>query len=160
MSRREAEVYSCKLPHLLISIESPSMDKPSFFASEARIATLRLDFDDYEEPHKELSVAELTVKGHGPVFFNSAHAQKIADFVIGHIDRAELIITQCHAGLSRSAGVSLALAEWYAGEGLESGRKQLIARNRLVHKTLSETLINIEKARGLTDNSLPEDFRS
>lgn len=47
--------------------------------------------------------------------FNEAHARAIAEFV-QHTPDEKLIVVNCEAGISRSAGVVLALRRFYGGD--------------------------------------------
>lgn len=70
---------------------------------------LRLQFDDVD---KALYPDIVLFNNEVPAFFTEDQADQIIEFVDGLPKDIDLLMVHCHAGISRSAGVSLALHEY------------------------------------------------
>jgi predicted protein tyrosine phosphatase len=99
LGRAEVRVVRPELPHLLISITHPGSPEAVLSGCAERVACLRLQFEDADG-------------GGGDCLMSADEAEAIVAFVEQHRDRAELIVCQCEAGMSRSAGVAAALSRW------------------------------------------------
>ena len=87
------------LPHynaIFISITCPGDEMPKLV--DGWKAVLHLQIDDVSDDH-----------GGQYALFNEDHARQIVEFVFGHLP--ETLFINCDAGLSRSAGVAVALTE-------------------------------------------------
>jgi predicted protein tyrosine phosphatase len=98
LGRASVATVQPDLSHILISITDPDVPTAEFAESENRVAFLRLQFDDADREGYRLLTPE--------------EAEAIVAFVEQHRDRAALIVCQCEAGMSRSAGVAAALSRW------------------------------------------------
>ena len=85
-------------PHILISIHGTN-EKVKLPTSPYLRDTLELEFDDLTKPLD------------GYYLFDTDQARQILNFVERNCHRVNLIITHCHAGISRSAGVNGALSK-------------------------------------------------
>jgi predicted protein tyrosine phosphatase len=104
---------------------------------------LRLQFHDLEEPQPESpAISEVEV-----VRISDEHARSIVRFVQKHRESVRLIVCQCDAGMSRSAGVAAALSRWLQEEDEAYFRHYL--PNRLVYSAV------LEAARGLAISEFP-----
>ena len=111
---------------ILISITSPDEEYAVIPENGNCREVLRLKFHDIEHP------------AHGYVHFTDAYATEIKDFVEEYSD-VTLIICQCEAGISRSAGVASALLKMYGMDESEIFTKGLYMPNLLVYRKLLET---------------------
>ena len=109
---------------LLISITNPWSRHVRIPANKHCKGILRLRFHDTAQKHR------------GKVHFRRRHAQRIKRFVLRH--DSGLIICQCLAGISRSAGVGAALAKYYKLDAEEYFTKGCYVPNLLVFRTLLE----------------------
>jgi predicted protein tyrosine phosphatase len=94
--------HCSRTPFVLISIRD-SKSKPVNVTCEKLVDAIYLVFDDISK-HID-----------GLVIMNDKHAIQIADFVI-RWHRHPLIVCQCEAGISRSAGVAAAIMNYLGGD--------------------------------------------
>lgn len=116
-------------PHIIVSIRSPGQpralynpptddgdDNPAVQAlpraSKACRGVLFIDFFDIDKPVKHDKYGELR-----PI--SDRQADRIAKFVHNHIDDVELVVCQCEAGISRSAGIASGLSAVINGDNSE-----------------------------------------
>ena len=125
MSRRAAVEYCHnrqRSPSVIISISDPNMvyDDAPFCSKENRVtAILPISFSDADEPGKDVYGIDVDESD----MMNDETAQQIAQFVRANRDKR--IIVHCDAGISRSAGVGAAIANYFNGDArvfFESGR--------------------------------------
>jgi predicted protein tyrosine phosphatase len=93
-----------ELPHITISITDPESPEAVLAEAENRIAYLRLQFDDADQPRN------------GFRLLSEDEAAQIVAFVEEHRAQIRLIVCHCEAGISRSAGVAAALSQWLNGD--------------------------------------------
>jgi len=120
----ESYVSSLDEDFLLISITNPWSRYIHIPASKHCKGILRLRFHDTAQKHR------------GKVHFRPRHAQRIKRFVLKN--DTDLIICQCQAGISRSAGVGAALAKYYNLDAEEYFKTGGYVPNLLVFRTLLE----------------------
>lgn len=92
-----------KIPHIVISICDPE-PKAKFVKLpnvSTRLSSLFLKFLDFD----------FQPEGYPYKIFNESQAKLIWDFFNDYKDKVDLVICQCEAGISRSAGVASALAK-------------------------------------------------
>lgn len=119
LSRDEVEKFDCEKPYILISITCPKDIEPTLQISETRVDILKMRFHDWDIKAKELLLSDkysVNPRTAEWVFFSEAHAQEIIKFVNQHINKVDLIVVNCAAGISRSAGVAAALSKCLTGE--------------------------------------------
>ena len=109
---------------ILISITNPWSRHIRIPTNKHCKGILRLRFHDTAQKHR------------GKVHFRHRHAQRIKRFVLRH--DTDLIICQCRAGISRSAGVGAALAKYYNLDVEEYFTTGGYVPNLLVFRTLLE----------------------
>ncbi len=123
--------------HIIISITNPDRPQANIPADPACLGILRLSFWDVcntEDP--ELS----------KIMFNAEHAQQISAFVHANLTKTPdlpLIICQCEAGRSRSAGVAAALSKLLTGEDEEYFKRY--NPNSLVYSTIMNEAAELRK---------------
>jgi predicted protein tyrosine phosphatase len=109
MSRRQIETYEFgnvgKVA--IISITDPLESLVNIRSSDNILDVLSLKFYDVD---KEAG-------GYKPM--NEDDAKKIVSFVSKWWRKVDYIVVQCHAGISRSAGVDAGLAKWYFSDDEE-----------------------------------------
>lgn len=104
-----------EVPYLVISVTDPDKSDAFVLPNPLLRAILRLRFHDNSQtvviPGLEgISLGEGTET---PMTREDAHA--ILAFVQEHLDEVELIVCQCEAGVSRSAGIAAALSRILQG---------------------------------------------
>mgnify|MGYP007044048022 CR=1 FL=1 len=99
-----------KYPFIVISIFDPRSFPAPIGKSTNCKGILQLSFDDVDAK-RGMSYEEQSNRDE--VCITETQAQLIADFVKAYKDRVELIICQCEAGISRSAGVAAAIADYF-----------------------------------------------
>ena len=102
LGRQEAEWRSPRITaaHIWISISEPGWAPPNLAPNTQRLATLDLWFHDITEPRV------------GYDLMSVEQARDITGFVTTWKDKVSLIVVNCEAGISRSAGVAAALDRW------------------------------------------------
>jgi len=120
--------YSAEKKHIVISIRTPGTSPVILPENENRIGCLYLAFPNLERYEPALKIPE-------EKYFNSEYAFSILMLVEAF--NPELVICQCEAGISRSAGVAGALANIYKGDDSYFFRRYL--PNMLVYKTILNT---------------------
>lgn len=93
------------VPHVLVSITDPGAPEAELAPSETRLAVLRLQFWDTDDP-------DTTLNGG----ITQAQAKQIVAFIQEHKEQIQRIVCQCEAGVSRSAGVASGLSYWLNGD--------------------------------------------
>lgn len=132
MSRTKAEHYTAKVPYVVISITSPGEKLVHLPDSDRLMGVLRLAFTDIEHEIAEYPPAQQTyLRLDKTEVFTEAQAQRILDF-IKMSPLTQEIVVHCQAGVSRSAGVAVALRD---ALGYRLALKPCNP-NRLVHRKL------------------------
>jgi len=139
---RQAAVQYChdrhREPSVIISISDPHMtyDEGPFRTEENRVeAILPLCFCDAEEPGKDVYGIDVGEED----LMREEDAKKAARFVLEN--RGKRIIVHCDAGISRSAGVGAAIANYFTGDArvfFDSGRYE---PNMLCYTRMTTALI-------------------
>jgi predicted protein tyrosine phosphatase len=130
LGRAEACHVSPEVPYIVISITTPEAPQALLAECPHRREVLRLQFHDIEEPQPELTV----VSGEVVRLITEEDARSIVEFVQKHRGSVRLIVCQCDAGMSRSAGVGAALSRWLQKEDAAFFRHYL--PNQLVYRTI------------------------
>lgn len=121
LSRRQVSGFTSERPYIVISITDPGRSPAYVAEAPTRLGLLRLQFNDIHCP-----------KG-SRILFDSEIADEILEFVAAHPE-AEIVVCQCEAGISRSAGVAAALAKVHGGDPAHYFEKYL--PNRFVYSTI------------------------
>lgn len=87
--------------YIVISIVNMTEQNAYVKKNKNFVSVLRLRFDD------------ITAQELGCALMDKNDADRIAEFVLRHKDKIGIIYCQCEAGISRSAGVALALCEFF-----------------------------------------------
>lgn len=115
MSEDTVKKYECDVPHIVISIRSPDGEIATLPENEKRKGVLRLAFHDVDEDGDDIASRWLRRAGIAPELMSKGQADEIREFVREN-DDVEVVICNCEAGISRSAGVAAALAKTYNGD--------------------------------------------
>lgn len=99
--------FGCLKKHIIISICGPSGKFVDLPIEDERVGLLYMKFVDLDRPCEGSKWNDF--------LFDSRDARDILSFVALHKDDVELIVCQCEAGISRSAGVAAALSKIYNG---------------------------------------------
>ena len=122
ISEREAKVFDTDIPYIHISIYEPKTEPIKLRKNKFRKATLYLKFHDLDKKCEDYKL------------FNEEQALKILMFVQWWFHHIELIVVNCGAGVSRSAGVAGALSKLINGDDSEYFKHSL--PNMLVYRTI------------------------
>jgi hypothetical protein len=100
LSEHEAQLYEPSGREVCISVTGPSKRLPDL--SARFLAVLRISFSDITEPidHPDY------------LLFNPQHAEEIVNFARQWAG-VDCIVIHCHAGMSRSPGIAMALCELF-----------------------------------------------
>jgi len=141
LSRKEAEAdwvqEKITEPHILISIygttggDSTPAEIPD---NENRVELLKVCFDDLSDRHRE--ILDNREEKNNYIFFSEDHARNILNFVEKNIDKVDLIVVHCFAGVCRSVACAAALSKILNNEDdriFKSG-----VPNMLVYSTILE----------------------
>lgn len=130
LSRRDVKHLAPEIPYVVISITDIAKTHPVLLESAHCLGVLPLFFDDIEPKRKEYYGSKRPM--------TDAQALAIRSFVEEHLERVELIVVNCEAGMCRSPAVAAALWRW-----LEPGRAgffEAFRPNAHVYRTLLEAL--------------------
>ena len=127
LNRFEAATVVPDVPYLVVSITDPEREEAALAGSPNRRAVLRLSFHDKSGPRAAVL---------GKIALTTADAQAILDFVEAHRHEVTLIVCQCEAGISRSAGIAAALSRIVQDE--DDFFFEHYAPNDYIYKTLLE----------------------
>jgi predicted protein tyrosine phosphatase len=116
----------------LISITCPNSDFPQIIPGWE--AVLQLQFDDIKDP--ELAI-------HGYKLFSKEQATQVLDFVF--TNKPHYLFINCDAGISRSAGVAVAIHEIVNG-GYIGNQHRYSLHNRYVTSTILNRWHDIHQA--------------
>lgn len=150
LNEEQAQVYAFEQPHVNISIRTPGSPKPELSPlATGRRASLFLEFHDVTDPALDgKALSELL--GH-PVqgnikCFTPEQAKQIIEFYNEWKDSVGLVVVNCVAGISRSAGTAAALSV-IAGQGDEFiFKNKRYHPNMLVYRLLlNEAFGNVQK---------------
>lgn len=137
MSEDKIIRYEEETPHILISIRSPGSDPVELPENFARKDTLRLAFHDVSDldgTHKWLASHGITV-----VPFVVSEARKVVSFLRQYPD-IPMLVVNCEAGISRSAGLAAAVSKHLTGDDTEFYDSSKYHPNELVKKLVLEEL--------------------
>ncbi len=124
MNRDQMKDYKCEDNHIIISIKDPGSSDIEIVKRKNRADLLRLSFHDLDRPYFNYKV------------FSKREARYILDFINYNLKHIDVIICQCEAGISRSAGVAGALSKIINGDDTAIFRDYL--PNSLVYRTIIE----------------------
>jgi len=127
-----AESFEGNRPYLVISITDPKQPEAKIPKNENIRGILRVQFDDID---KEIN---------GYKQIDSYQADQIASFIKHGIRFVDFIVVHCEAGISRSAGVSMAITDWMIANDMEVREKEYPCANRLVYRMVYESLMRDE----------------
>ena len=120
LNRAKIKDYYSQKKHIVISIYDPtdSEGPAEMNKLKSRLDVLYLGFHDIDERHRKMEQQGFnhTEGTHKYVYMSDLDAKNIVDFVRMYLKDIELIICQCDAGISRSAGVAAALAKCINGD--------------------------------------------
>lgn len=113
LNRDKVKNYITDKKHILIQIYCHDDYAEEASNLHTRLDTLQIQFDDWnaEQKNKIEECYETSEKMKAMIFFSEKHAEKIIKFVKKYLDKIELIVCQCDAGISRSAAVAAALSK-------------------------------------------------
>jgi predicted protein tyrosine phosphatase len=145
MNRWSIETYYETEPHIVISIGDP-FDKTLVIMppSYSRKCVLRLKFHDWDDRQKIVLEESSNPEAKNMVYYSEEQAKQVFDFVYEFLPRIEMIICQCEAGISRSAGMAAALSKALTGED-EYYFKHYIPNSRVYRLTLNKWMEEIIK---------------
>lgn len=139
LNRDRIKNYTTDKKHILIQIYChDDYAEPTIYL-HSRLDTLQLQFDDWNMNQKNMIEKSYpkSKKRQEMVFFSEKHAEQIINFVKRYLDKIELIIIQCDAGISRSAGVAAALSKCINADD-EYFFKQYLPNSLVYSKILKE----------------------
>lgn len=102
-----------KQPHVVISIQDPEYEFVKLPKNSTRLNCLQLKFHDIDDKYINNTQKIIEYKF---MPFTPSHAQKILEFVEEYKNKVSIILVNCIAGVSRSAGVAGALSKILNGE--------------------------------------------
>ncbi len=114
------------VPYIVISVTDPSKPEAELAEGALRMGVLRLSFDDVEEEQPFWRAPR------------DEDAQSILAFVRSHLSMTDLIVCQCEAGISRSAGIAAALSKWLNGHDEEFFERYM--PNRLIYRLIGRAV--------------------
>lgn len=134
-------VYTSLLEHStrpqfgIISISDPKETRLEFEVKENCIGVLYLEFHDLDQSMCKKVWEECKDKY---ILFNSEMAKQVLEFIRNN-NTLDILLCQCHAGISRSAGIAAAISKILYNDDSEFFRDFI--PNRLVYRTILEESI-------------------
>ena len=135
-SEEMIQTFKTDEEHIVISVRSPQSTSVLLPLQKSRIDTLFLEFHDVDESCVNINSEYFQ-------FFNSNQAEEILNFINIYKDRVNLIAVNCEAGISRSAGISAALAIILNGIGSDAYYFKNYIPNMYVYRKILETHFKI-----------------
>lgn len=126
-NRENAPFIKPELPYLRISFLNPESshleitENPNSF-----IAGVQLKFDDAD------------IAAPNIILFDRVHARRILWLIETNKQKVKVVVVNCEAGLSRSAGCAAALSYIYCGSDVDIVNKKPFY-NKLVYRTIINT---------------------
>ncbi|GAG76409.1 unnamed protein product [marine sediment metagenome] len=117
LSRAEIKDFKTDKKHIVISVMDPndSEGRAKMLDNKKREGVLWMAFHDWNGRQMKMIKDKPVPNERDWVFFDSKMAKLIVDFVQCHQMEADLVVCQCEAGISRSAGIAAALAKCING---------------------------------------------
>ena len=143
-NRDDIHHYEEDEKHILISIDDPyAKDEIKFPKNENRLDILQLKFHDWNERDREHIEKDFPSSraAQKMVYFTKQDAENIVQFVKKYLD-VDVIICQCEAGISRSAGCAAALSKCINGDDAHFFERYL--PNTLVYKLILNEWMSYE----------------
>ena len=119
LSRDEARDFHTDKKHIVISVMCPgdSEGPAKIPENKKNIGRLTMAFHDWDKRQKKIIEESTSPEAKDFVLFDRKMATQIVEFVRNFIVwDLELIVCQCDAGISRSAGIAAALAKCINGD--------------------------------------------
>lgn len=105
LSKKNSAHFNYQNKHCWISINDPTDNVWWFKQNEHTVDSLKLQFDDSISHESWNDVGYKEFYKRDAILFDELMAQQIFDFVQKNEDKVEAFIINCHAGISRSAGI-------------------------------------------------------
>jgi len=105
-----------EVPYLVISVTDPDQSDAFVLPTPLLRAILRLRFHDNSQTVDIPGLEGISLGEGTETAMTREDAQAILTFVQEHLDEVELIVCQCEAGVSRSAGIAAALSRILQGD--------------------------------------------
>lgn len=135
MNREGIQVYQEDRPHIVISISDPETTPPNLPDNENRLGLLRLQFYDLDHTKGLSQLLRERVKD--SLFTEGQAKQVLRFFREFYPTKAQVVIVNCEAGISRSAAIAAALCKIGVGHDHLYFRKY-IPNRRVYSYILSE----------------------
>lgn len=135
LNRNEIKNYKTNLKHIVISIADSTSKYPTLPNNKYRMGLYYLIFDDIDRRIGNY------------ILFNELHASSILRFVNCYKNTIDLIICQCEAGISRSAGVAGALSK------ILNRDDNYFFKHYHPNKHIYNTILKIAEEKGLLKES-------
>lgn len=146
ISRVAAQEFKYPEPYIMISIGEPGQADNPLRDDPNRLAVLRLNFDDIDNPNPVL-IGAIEENPRAWQLMSDEQAADVVGFVEEWKDDVKLIVCHCAAGISRSAGVIAALTLW-----LEGREDEKIYKNHSPNQWVKSRILRALKIHhGMTD---------
>lgn len=133
LNREDVKNFKTNVPHIVISITDPDKDFPEYPDNPSRLGILKLKFHDYDPVRFVNEVPD------PKYLFNDDQAFEILKFLSKYFREIKAIVCQCEMGVSRSAGVALALTAIFEEEYLE----EMIKEHKLANIHVFEKICDV-----------------
>ena len=110
-SRSSVRTAAPTVPYIVISITDPGMPQAELAQSDRLRGVLRLAFHDSGQEIDVPGLEGFRLSDDATVAMTRADADSIVGFVLDHVANCDIVLCQCEAGMSRSAGVAAALSQ-------------------------------------------------
>jgi predicted protein tyrosine phosphatase len=136
LNRDTIEDFKGEEQYIVISIYCPEDTQPSLQKDTTRKAVLFLQFHDWDDSSKVKIEKEYPTSSTAKeqTFFSVEDAKKVVRFIKKHQKEVKLVVCQCDAGISRSAGVAAALS--YCLNGTDNDFFKRFIPNRRVYRMI------------------------
>ena len=116
LGRAQIADLTPEVPYIVISVTDPDRTDASVLETPLLQAVLRLRFHDNAQTVDLPGLEGMSLGAVTEAPMTREDAQAILAFVREHLDQVGLIVCQCEAGVSRSAGIAAALSRILQGD--------------------------------------------
>lgn len=138
LNRIQAENFRFAEKHIVISVRDVGAKKALLPVNPNRLAELFLEFSDINNEGKlHLTKTPKHNEHFQIVYFDKLQANLIIEFVDTWMDKVDLIVVNCEAGICRSSAIAAALSKAFFNQDNSEFFKKYLP-NSLVYKTILE----------------------
>lgn len=143
LSKQAIQTFKTNDKHIVISVRDPGSSRAKLFDQISRVDSLFLAFSDIEDT-RHFEDIEIQKKAGIPFeIFTEAMSVLVWKFINRHLPNIDLIVVNCEAGISRSAGIAPAISKVLDGDD-EYFFKHYLPNSLVYNKILKEGMKHVK----------------